>query len=91
MYAVVSRPALIRGQFSSVICAPVLTVLGGLETEVDVGPEEGFKHASSIHCDALASLPKTQLTDYIGALSASKLALLSRALRVALAAECDSD
>jgi len=51
---------------------------------VDVGLEEGLKHDSSIHCDALLSIPKSMLTDYIGRLSPAKLQELDRALRVAL-------
>ena len=56
----------------------------GLETEVPVGPEEGLKHPSWIGCDGLTSIPKTRLSDYLGALPASKLALLSRPLRAAV-------
>jgi mRNA-degrading endonuclease toxin of MazEF toxin-antitoxin module len=43
-----------------------------------------MKHPSWIGCDGLVSIPKTRLTDYVGALPASKLALISRALRPAL-------
>jgi len=81
---VVSRQALVDSRFPTVICAPVFTRGHGLETEVSVGPEEGLKHPSWIGCDGLVSIPKTRLTDYVGALPASKLALLSRALRTAL-------
>jgi mRNA interferase MazF len=49
-----------------------------------VGPDEGLKHASSIHCDVLVSLPKTRLTNYIGTLSPQKLQLLNEALKIAL-------
>ena len=35
-------------------------------------------------CDGLVSIPKSRLTDYVAALPACKLALLSRALRAAL-------
>ena len=47
--------------------------------------DEGLKHASSVHCDELVSLPKSSLTDYIGSLSGRKVSELSRALRIALA------
>jgi mRNA interferase MazF len=46
--------------------------------------KEGLKHDSAIHCDALVSLPKMMLTDYVAALSPQKLAELNRALAVAL-------
>jgi mRNA interferase MazF len=39
----------------------------GLSTQVRVGIEEGLKKESSIHCDALVSLPKSMLTGYVGA------------------------
>jgi mRNA interferase MazF len=81
---VVSRQALIDSRFPTVVCALVFTRGHGLETEVAVGPEDGLKHPSWIGCDGLVSVPKGRLTDYVGALPASKLALLSRALRVAL-------
>ncbi|HEX5758014.1 MAG TPA: type II toxin-antitoxin system PemK/MazF family toxin [Thermoanaerobaculia bacterium] len=46
--------------------------------------DQGLKHDSSIHCDELVSLPKSQLTDYIGALSPGKLLELDQALATAL-------
>ena len=84
IFVVVSRPALIASRFSTVICAPVYTVHDGLATQVLVDIEDGLVHASSIHCDALVSLSKSALTDYLGALSPEKLRLLDEALRVAL-------
>lgn len=71
--------------FSTVICAPVYTRRDGLATQVDVGIEDGFKHESSIHCDALISLPKAMLTDYLSRLKLARLRALDEALRVALA------
>jgi len=46
--------------------------------------EDGLKHASSIHCDELVSLPKSMLTNYIGTLSTAKISELNRALKIAL-------
>lgn len=46
--------------------------------------EDGVLHHSSIHCDALVSLPKSALTNYLGTLSDEKIAALDNALRVAL-------
>ena len=86
-FVVVSRPALLDSRFSTVICAPVYTTRHGLATEVNVGIDEGLKHDSSIHCDALVSLPKTMLTDFLGGLSPTQLARLDDALRVALHVE----
>ena len=80
-----SRQALVDSLFSTVICAPVYTRRDGLATQVEVGIEDGFKHESSIHCDALVGLPKAMLTDYVSSLSAARLRVLDQALRVALA------
>ena len=56
-----------------------------MATQVDVGVEDGFKHESSIHCDALVSVPKAKLTDYVSTLAPTRLRALDQALRVALA------
>ena len=66
------------------MCAPVYTAYDGLATQVLVGVAEGLAHASSIHCDKVVSLPKSVLTSYVGSLSAQKIAMLNRALRIAL-------
>ena len=81
---VVSRQALIDSRFSTVVCAPVYTRRDGLASQVDVGVDEGLKHESSIHCDALVSLPKAALTNYVATLAAGRLRALDLALRVAL-------
>jgi len=83
-FVIVSRRVLIDSRFSTVICAPVFTQGQGLSSQVAVGPDEGLKHPSWIMCDNLLSLRKTDLTDYIGSLSPSKLVEMNRALRVAL-------
>ena len=83
-FVVVSRAALIESRFSTVICAPIYTMHDGLATQVAVGVAEGLKHDSSIHCDALVSIPKSMLTQYAGRLTAAKLAELNQALTLAL-------
>ena len=85
VFVVVSRQPLIDSRFSTVICAPVYSRREGLATELAVGTAEGLKHDSSILCDALVSLPKAALTDFVSALSPQRLADLDDALRVALA------
>lgn len=87
VFVVVSRQVVIDSRFSTVICAPVYSVHDGLSTQVAVGEDEGLKHASSIHCDELVSLPKSKLTNYVGALSPEKIGALRQALRLALALE----
>lgn len=85
VFVVVSRQTVIASRFSTVICAPVYTQRHGLATEVAVGIDQGLKHDSSIQCDALVSLPKPALTDYVAALAPDKMRELNQALRVALA------
>lgn len=81
----VSRQALIDSRFSTVVCAPVYTRRDGLATQVELGADDGLKRDSSIHCDALVSLPKSVLTDYVASLAAGRVRALDQALRVALA------
>lgn len=87
VFVVVSREAVIESSFSTVVCAPVFSRYDGLATQVEVGPEEGLKHDSSIHCDALVSLPKSALTGYVGSLAPHRLRAVDQALRIALAVE----
>lgn len=84
VFLVVSRQALIDSKFASVVCAPVYSARYGLSTEVPVGAEEGLRHDSSVHCDALVSLPKAALTRFVGTLGDARVAELDRALIVAL-------
>lgn len=84
VFAVVSRAALVQANFSTVICAPVLTHGEALTTQVAVGPSEGLKHPSWITCDGLTSIEKSKLTDFIGSLSPARIRELNVALRSAL-------
>jgi mRNA interferase MazF len=84
VFVIVSRQVLIDSKFSTVICAPVFSSGEGLSTQVAVDLEAGLKHSSWIMCDNLVSLRKSDLTNYVGALSPAKLVELDRALRMAL-------
>jgi len=84
VYVIVSRQLLIDSKFSRVICAPVYSNGQGLSTQVAVGVEEGLKYPSWIMCDALISISKTALRDFIGSLSRSRMRELDRALKMAL-------
>ena len=84
VFVVVSRQALISSKFATVICAPIFTSGQGLSSQVPVGLTEGLKHESWVMCDNLVSLRKSDLTDYVGTLSAEKSTELDEALRVAL-------
>jgi mRNA interferase MazF len=87
VFVVVSRQVLIDSKFSTVVCAPVYSSRHGLSTEVFVGPDEGLRHDSSIHCEALVSLPKSLLTHFVGALAPARSAELDQALVAALGVE----
>ncbi len=84
IFVIVSRQVLIDTRYSTVICAPVYTEGHGMSTQIRIGIQEGLKHDSWIQCDGLISIPKSELTQYVGALSLQKLAELDRALRMAL-------
>ena len=84
IFAIVSRQALIDSRFSTVICAPIFTSGEGLSTQLSIGTGEGLKHPSWIMCDNLVSMRKSELTNFVGSLSRSKLAELDRALKMAL-------
>jgi mRNA interferase MazF len=86
-FVIVSRQALIDSRFSTVVCAPVFTRGQSLETQVVIGTDEGMKYESWIMCDNLASMRKSDLTQFVGSLSRAKLAEVDEALRVALALE----
>jgi len=84
VFVLVSRQAAIDSAFSTVTCAPIYSARHGLSTQVAVGVEDGLKHDSAIFCDELVSLPKSVLTDFVGALSESRLAALRAAFAIAL-------
>ena len=86
-FVVVSRQTLLDSAYNTAVCAPVFTNGDGLSTQVAIGQEEGLKHESWIACDNLRSLRKSDLTQFVGSLSWSKLTELDKALRVALALE----
>ena len=87
VFVIVSRQALIDSRFSTVVCAPVYSRHDGLSTQVRVGPAEGLKAESSVHCDELVSLPKSALTHYVGSLKRTAVDELNRALAISLQLE----
>ena len=84
VFVVVGRRAVIESSYSTVICAPVYSNCLGLETEIEVGIDEGLKHHSCIRCDELFSLHKSALTNYVGRLSDRKMSEMNIALKIAL-------
>ena len=84
-FVLVSRQEVIESRFSTVVCAPVFTRGQALGSRVAIGLDEGMKHDSWIMCDNLASVRKTELTQFVGSLSHAKIAELDEALVIALA------
>ena len=84
VYLVVSRQELIDSSHGTVVCVPVFSLYGGLETQVPVGPAEGLKADSSLHCDGLASFQKARLRDFLGTLPPARWPEVERAMQVAL-------
>jgi mRNA interferase MazF len=84
VFLVVSRQVVIDSKFSTVVCAPVYSARHGLSTQVNVGPDEGLRMDSSVHCDELVSLPKVILARAVGRLSPERMPELDRALVAAL-------
>jgi mRNA interferase MazF len=84
IFVVISRQALIDSNFSTVVCARVYSRGSGLATQISVGHDEGLKHPSWIMCDDLASVRKSDLTNFIGSLSQPKIRELDRALAIAV-------
>jgi mRNA interferase MazF len=83
-FLIVSRQPLLDSRFSTAVCAPVFSRAEGLSTQIEIGPGEGLKHVGWIMCDNLVSIRKSELTNYVGSLSGSKLVEVDRALKIAL-------
>ncbi len=84
VFLVVSRPRFLGAVHSTALCVPVYSNYHGLATEVLVGEAEGLKHASSLQCDLVTSMRRASLTDYVGSVAPSKMALVNGALALAL-------
>ena len=84
VYVIVSRSDLNLTVFPTLVCAPIHSNCIGLQTEVEVGVDEGLKHDSCVRCDELISVAKSDLTNFIGSLSPQKIQELNEALKTAL-------
>lgn len=68
----------------SLVCGLVTSTFHGHVAEVEVGSEEGLRHACAINCDSIFTLPKQVLVRHRGQLGPVKLAQLDRALAIAI-------
>jgi len=70
---------------TSVTCAPITRTVRGINSEVEVGPEEGLPEPCAINCDNLITVPISRLDPRpAGRLGEFKRAEMDRALRYAL-------
>jgi mRNA interferase MazF len=67
-----------------VIVAPASTTVRGYAVEVGLGRREGLPRPCVVNCDWLVTLPKADLLERAGTLSAAKIRELDDALRFAL-------
>lgn len=90
-YVVVSRAFVAENDdVSTVVCAPVYSRVLNLTTEVVLGPDDGLPRTSAVRCDFLTLMFKRRLTQFVGTLSAEKMAGLNRALAAALGLPAES-
>ena len=67
-----------------VIVAPATTTVRGFALEVKLGRREGLPRDCVVNCDWLTTIPKSDLIERAGALSASKTRKLDEALAFSL-------
>jgi mRNA interferase MazF len=67
-----------------VIVAPATTTVRGFALEVKLGRREGLPRECVVNCDWLVTIPKSDLIERAGALSAVKMRKIDDALRFAL-------
>jgi mRNA interferase MazF len=70
-----------------VIVAAISTTIRGYAVEIKLGRAEGLPKGCVLNCDWLVTIPKTDLLERAGALTAPKLQLLDKALTFALGLE----
>jgi mRNA interferase MazF len=67
-----------------VIVAPATTTVRGFALEVKLGRREGLPRECVVNCDWLVTIPKRDLIERAGALSAAKARKLDEALAFSL-------
>lgn len=83
------RPVLILSRqraislLHTVIVAPVTSSLRGLPSEVAVGVDEGLKQPSAVNLDHLQTIPRSELTQFVGTVGTEKMRYVCRALAIA--------
>jgi len=67
-----------------VIVAPATTTVRGFSLEVKLGRREGLSRDCVVNCDWLVTVPRGDLIERAGSVSAAKMRQLDDALRFAL-------
>ena len=81
---VLTRDAAV-GVRTSVTCARITRTVRDIDSEVDIGADQGLGEPCAINCDNIVTIPKRSLDrDPTGQIDELKQAELDRALRYAL-------
>ena len=64
----------------NVVVAPVTRTIRGIETEVEIGPQDGMPVACAVSLDNLRTVPQALLTEPITRLDEAKMSLICSAL-----------
>ena len=83
---VISRSSLIP-LLHTVTVAAVTSTLRGSPTEVSIGEDEGLKQASCVNLCHIFTVPRRQLTGFVGSLGPDKMREVCRALAIATGCE----
>jgi mRNA interferase MazF len=67
-------------QLRSVVVALVTRTIRRIETEVEIGPDDGMPVACAVSLDNLRTVPQALLTEPITRLDAARMDLICRAL-----------
>jgi mRNA interferase MazF len=78
-YLILTRDEAI-GRLSRLLVVPATRTIRGIETEVEVGPEEGLSVECVLSLDNTTLIRKALLIERVGAIGAPKLAEVCRAL-----------
>ena len=67
----------------TVLVAPITSTRRGAPSEVPVGPNEGLKHDSAVNLDHVQTVDQSNLSSFVGSLSAAQMREVCRALAIA--------
>jgi len=73
----------VRPYLHGITVAPITSTKRGLTTELEVGPKNGLDHVSVVNCDAITTVPASQLGRVVGYLLPHQEPGLSAAIAAA--------